>query len=159
MKTHHIYWIAVGAVALLATGCGTVHATTAVGAHHPPKKSATPKTPALKTPPVSHRSKSVKVPSNYTATVVTLASGQQETVTSGPWPSWPASWDQPGKWSNGQTIPTVRGYAFGVPGTPAPQILPTVIPAGVSTHGLTAQVDQMGQIAARAVVSQYLGFV
>jgi len=121
--------------------------------------SKTAKRPAPKGHKAPQGQKPTTVSANDTATVVTLLDGSHETVTSGPWPSWPVSWDKPGQWSNGQTIPTVRGYAFGVPGTPAPQVLPTVIPAGVSTHGETAYVNQMGEVAAQAVVSQYLGSI
>ena len=154
----------VAAIVLLA-GCGTSasHTTAQAAASSPAKKSSTPKTdksPAPKNKTSQDRKhKAPAVPATDTATTVTLLNGSHETVVSGPWPTWPASWDQTGKWSNGQTIPTVRGYAFGVPGTPAPQVLPTVIPAGVSTHGMTAQVDKMGQIAARAMVSQLLGSI
>ncbi|NMP23032.1 hypothetical protein [Sulfobacillus harzensis] len=147
----------VAAIVLLA-GCGTLSAVhpAAQTTASPTAKPPAPKTKGHKEP---QRQKPTTVPANDTATTVTLLNGSHETVLSGPWPSWPASWDQPGRWSNGQPIPTVHGYAFGVPGTPAPQILPTVIPAGVSTHGLTAQVNQMGQIAAQAVISQYLGSI
>ncbi len=158
MKHHYRHWMVVGAVAVLGTGCGTV-TTAAVRAHHHAKKSATLKTARSRTPSTAHQSTPASVSSNDTATTVTLLNGSHETVVSGPWPTWPASWDQTGKWSNGQTIPTVRGYAFGVPGTPAPQVLPTVIPHGVSAHGMTAQVDKMGQIAARAVIAESIGSI
>ena len=140
-------------LAALLSGCGATAAA----------KTATPQSAQL-TNTKKHSSAhtgttSSKVPASDSATTVTLLNGHTQTVLSGPWPTWPARWDQPGKWSNGQTIPTVRGYAFGVPGTPPPHVLSTVIPAGVSAHGMTAQVNQMGQVAAHAMVAQLLGSI
>ena len=147
------------AIVVLA-GCGTPSAAhpAAQTTASPTAQPSAPKTKDHKEPQ-GQKPTPPKVPETDTATTVTLLNGSHETVLSGPWPSWPASWDQPGNWANGQPIPTVHGYAFGVPGTPAPQVLPTVIPAGVSTHGLTAQVDQMGQVAAKAAIAQRIGSI